>query len=85
MSISRGEAPRRGGEAKTELARAKRFSHTYTYLHILTDTYIYLHIPTYTYIFIIVASGLYWFFALPVHCSDRVQKCHPHRGWEAKF
>ena len=50
MNISRGAKPR--GEVakpKTELARAKLFSHTYIYLHIPTYTYICLHILTHVY------------------------------------
>ena len=104
MSISRGEAPRRGGEAKN---RARSSEAAFTYLHILTYTYRHLHLLTYTYIhlhmftnishiYIIHISYTYTVYvyimqihicitALPVHCYDRFQKCHPHRGWEAHF
>ena len=81
--------------------RARSSEAAFTYLHILTYTYRHLHILTYTYMHLHMFANLFIHIpytcklytysicihitALPVHCYDRFQKCHPHRGWEAHF
>ena len=60
MSISRGEAPRRDGEAKN---RGRSSEAALTYLRINIYTYRHLHILTYTYIHIHTHTYVHKYFS----------------------